>query len=122
MITSIVEDDDHTAAARAMRQQLPQKALEGLGIEYLAHPTDEFPGAQVDSPEAGDGLARRCVQQDGVLVLWRDPHPTARTVLLEVTFAQAPQFNVGPSSEAAEFFYRRDFQRISLSDLGTRLA
>src|SRR5438132_14071391 len=76
----------------------------GLGVEHFAHPTDKLPGAQVDGPKAGDRLAGRRMQQDRVLVLRRHPHATARTMLLEVTFVQAPQFKVGLSSQTAEFF------------------
>jgi hypothetical protein len=36
-------------------------------------------------------------------------HAATRTVLLEVTFIQAPQFDVGAASQAAEFFYCGDF-------------
>jgi hypothetical protein len=101
MITRIVEHHDHAAAARSINQQLREKTLESRGVEDLGRSTDELPGAQVDGPKAGNGFAGRRMQEDGILVLRRYPHATARTVLLEVTFVQAPQINVRPSSQAA---------------------
>jgi hypothetical protein len=109
---------NNATPTRSMTHQLPEKALEGLRIEHLAHAADEFPGAQVDCAEAGNRLARRCMQENRVLDLRRHPHATSRTVLLEVALIQAPQINVDPSGQTAEFFYRRDLQRISLGDLG----
>jgi len=42
--------------------------------------------------------------QDRVLDFGRHPHAAARTVLLEVTFIQTPQFDVGMTSQTSEFF------------------
>ncbi len=69
MIAGVVEHDDHAAPARAVTQQLAEKSLKGLDVEHLAHATDELAGTQVDRAEAGYGLARRRVQQNGVLDL-----------------------------------------------------
>jgi hypothetical protein len=42
--------------------------------------------------------------QDRVLDFRRYPHAATRAMLLKVTFIQAPQFDVGATSEATEFF------------------
>ena len=68
--------------------------------------------------KAGDGLAGRRMLQDRVLDFGRYPHATARTVLLEVTFIQTPQFDVGTASQTTEFFL---LPRLS-ADLIERLA
>lgn len=57
---------------------------------------------QVD--ESSHRLARGSIQQNRVLVLWGDPHPTARPVLLKVALVQAPQLNVGAPGQATKFF------------------
>jgi hypothetical protein len=59
---------------------------------------------QADGAKAGDGLAGRRMLQDRILDFRRYPHAAARTVLLEVTFIQTPQFDVGAASQATEFF------------------
>ena len=122
MVASVVEHEDDAAASRSIPQQVREEALERCGIEHLADPAHELTCAQIDRAKAGDGFAGGSMQQNRVFILRGHPQATARAVLLKVTFVQAPQLNVGAPGQAAEFFYRRNFQRISLSDLGPRLA
>ena len=110
------------AVSALMAQQSLEEGLEGLGVEDLAHHAYELAGAQADRAEASHGLAGRRMLQDGVLDPRWYPHSTAGAMLLEVTFIQAPQFDVGAPRQTTEFFYCRDFQRIGLCDLRTRLA
>jgi hypothetical protein len=90
MVASVVEHDDHATPRGSMRQQLSEKLLERLGIEDLAHATNELAGAQVDRAEASHGLACGGVQENRILVLGRHPHSTSRTMLLEVAFVETP--------------------------------
>src|SRR5882672_1109768 len=46
----------------------------------------------------GQLMIKGCLRQRGY------PHAASRAMLLEVTFIQAPQFDVGAASEATEFF------------------
>ena len=89
---------------RLLAQQALEKALEGGGVEDRAHHANELTSAQADGAEAGDGLAGRRMLQDRVLDFGRYPHAAARAMLLEVTFIQTPQFDVGTTSQATEFF------------------
>ena len=104
MIPSVVQYQHHAPSGRLLAQQTLQKALEGGGVENRAHHANELTSSQADGPKAGDGLAGRRMLQDGVLDFGRYPHATARTVLLEMTFIQTPQFDVGTASQATEFF------------------
>lgn len=65
---------------------------------------NELLGARIDRAEADDGYARGRVQRDGILVLGRHPLATARPVLLEMAFVQAPQLHISPSRQAAQLF------------------
>src|SRR3989344_6185629 len=104
MIAGIVEYDDHSASRGLLAQQSLEEALESGGVEDRTHHAHEPTGAQADGAEASHGFAGRCMLQDGVLDFRGYPHTAARAVLLEVTFIQAPQFDVGASSQAPEFF------------------
>jgi len=122
MITSIVEHDDHSAPGCLLAQQSLEETLKGHGVEDWAHHAYKLSGAQADGTEASHGLASWRMLQDGVLDFRRDPHAAARAMLLKVAFIQVPQFDVGTASEATEFFYCCNFQRIRLSYLRPRLA
>ncbi len=104
MISSIVEHDDHVPSGRLLAQQASEESLERGGIEDGAHHSHELPGVQTDSPNAGDGFSGPRMPQDRVLDSGRYPHAAAGTVLLEVTFIQTPQFDVGTTSQAPELF------------------
>ena len=104
MIASVVEHEDHAAPGRLLAQQPLEKAPECGGVEDRAHHAYELTGVQTDGAKAGHGLSGRRMLQDRVLDFRRYPHATARTVLLEVTFIQTPQFDVGTASQTTEFF------------------
>src|SRR5450755_531752 len=103
MIASVVERDDHAASRRLLAKQAPEESPERGGVEDRAHHSYELSGVQTDGPKAGHRLSSRRMPQDRVLDFRRYPHAAARTVLLEVTFIQTPQLDVGV------FFYCRDF-------------
>jgi hypothetical protein len=45
---------NHAAASPSIAQQLREEALEGYGIEHLADPAHELPGAQMDRSKTSD--------------------------------------------------------------------
>src|SRR6266851_2460757 len=104
MISGIVEHNDHSPSGRLLAQQAPEESAESRGVEDRTHHAYELTGTQADGAEASHRLAGRRMLQDGVLDFRRYPHATARTVLLEVTFIKAPQFDVGTAGQATEFF------------------
>ena len=96
MIAGVVEHDDHAAPGRLLPQQSPEEGLERHGVEDRAHHSYELARIQTDGSNAGHRLAGRRMPQDRVLDFRRYPHAAARAVLLEMTFIQTPQFDVGP--------------------------
>src|SRR5277367_286139 len=104
MIASGVQYQHHAPSRSLLAQQTLEKALERGGVENRAHHANELTTVQADGAKAGHRLAGRRMLQDGVLDFGRYPHATARAVLLEVTFIQTPQFDVGTASQATEFF------------------
>src|SRR5579863_9482370 len=101
MIASVVQYQHHAPTGCLLAQQTLEKALERGGVENRAHHANELTTVQADGTKAGDGLAGRRMPQDRILDLRWYPHAAARTVLLEVTFIQTPQFDVGTTSQAA---------------------
>ncbi len=81
-----------------------EEDLEGGGVEHRGKDVDELAAQQADRAETGDGLSRRGMEDDGVLVFGRDPHATAGAVALEVAFVLAPQLNIAAPRQTAEFF------------------
>lgn len=104
MISSIVEHDTHAASGCLLAQQAPEESPEGGRVEEGAHHSYELSGVQTDGPKTGHGFSGGRMPQDRVLDFWRYPHSTAGTVLLEVTFIQTPQLDVGTTSQTAKFF------------------
>ena len=95
-------DRSELRAVGWQKQQPLEKAVERGGVENCAHHANELTAADAEGAETRHGLAGRGVLQDGVLDFRGYPHVTARTVLLEVTFIQTPQFDVGTASQATE--------------------
>src|SRR5579863_7445209 len=115
MIASIVEYEDHAPSGGLLAPQSRQEVLESGGVEDRAHHAYELTGTQADGTETSHGLAGGRMLQDGILDFRRYPHAATRTVLLEVTFIQAPQFDVGAASQATEFFL---LPRLSADPIG----
>ena len=95
MIARVVEYDDDPAAELLAAQQALQEPEEGDGVEDRGHHASELAGPQADRTETGHRLSGRGMLQNRVLDLRRDPHSAPRTMLLEMTFIQAPEFDVG---------------------------
>ena len=107
MVPSVVGDDDGLAPGPTSHGfEFAQKPPTSLGIEHalrLRH--HQFPVGQSNGAEVADTLASGCMITDRIFELWRDPHATARTVLLEMHFVDRPQINFTASRQGAEFFY-----------------
>ncbi len=58
-------------------------------------PEEEAAVAPTDRSIVAHALPGRLVKQHGVLGFGRDPHPTARTVLLKMHFVHGPEINRG---------------------------
>ncbi len=104
MVAGIVEHEQHPSSAGLLAQQSLEETLERRGVEDRAHHAHELAAVQTDGAEASHGLSGRRMAQDRVLDLRRYPHSATRAMLLEVTFIQAPQFDVGAVSQTTEFF------------------
>ncbi len=104
VISSIVQHHDDAPPRRVLAHQAPEESLEGGSVEDGAHHSHELSAVQADGAKAGHGFSGRCMPQDRVFDFGRYPHSATRTVLLEVTFIQTPQFDVGTTSQTTEFF------------------
>jgi hypothetical protein len=109
MISSIVQRDDHSPPRRVLAQQAPEECPEGGGVEDGTHHAHELPTVQTDGTKAHHRLSGRRISQDRVLDFGRYPHAASGTMLLEVTFIQTPQFDVGTTSQTTDFFTAATF-------------
>ena len=98
MVISGVVGNHHYPSSRAsaggakLFQELP--ASQGVELARLL-PEEESAVAQADRSIIAHTLAGRLVKQHGVLGFGRDPHSTARTVLLKMNFVHSPKINCG---------------------------
>jgi len=53
----------------------------------------KFTVAQPDGAKIANGFSSWMMQKDRIFYLWWYPHPTSRTILLEVDFIRSPQVN-----------------------------
>jgi len=98
VVISGVVGNHHRLSIRASAggTKLFQELPAGQGVE-LAHLTseEELAVAQADRSIIAHALPGGLVKQHGVLGFERDPHPTARTVLLKMHFVHGPEINRG---------------------------
>lgn len=118
-MTGIVEYKDHAPPGRLLEQQSIEETLESLGVEDRARTNG--PVLKLTAPKHATDFRVGACCKNGVPDFRGVPHTPASRVR-EVTFIQAPPFDVGASCQTPEFFYCRNFQRIRLGDLGTWLA
>jgi len=109
VVAGVINDHDHTpsgppAALPQLGQKIPGrhpvKAAEFPAEEELAIP-------QADGSKIADAFAGGSVEQNGIIDLRRNPHPSTRTVLLKMNFVDRPEINGGILGQSAEFFYAR---------------
>jgi hypothetical protein len=106
MVPDIVQNHDRRSTGS--HRNLPQAAQElqkGLSIE-AAHfaPELKVPVPQAHSSEVADAATGRVMLQGWVDDLRRDPHSTARTILLEMHFVESPEIHIACLQEVPEFF------------------
>lgn len=107
MISDVVDDErDGATAFGGDGPPLFQEGMEGHGVEALGFPPEyELAVAQADRPEVSHASTAWIVQQDGLAIFGRDPHPTARSILLKVDLIGRPQIHVSVGGQLQEFFY-----------------
>ena len=95
VISGVVGNDYHLSSrARAGGTKLFQELPTGQGVELARlRPEEESAVAQADRSIVANALPGGLVKQHGVLGFGRDPHPTARTVLLKMHFVHGPEIN-----------------------------
>lgn len=107
MIFGVIRNDHHTTAGTTRSlSKMAKKSPSRLGVELLRLLLGkELTVTQTNSPEIPHGFTGRMVQQDRVPHFWRNPHATARSVLLKMNFIDGPQVNVRIGGQFTEFFY-----------------
>lgn len=105
VITRIVDDQDHLSAPGPVGQELAEELPERCGAEDRGLQRDQSSVTEVDGTEERQRLPRGRVQQHRIRIFGGNPHDRPSSVLLEMTFIEAPQINSGMVGQAAEFFY-----------------
>jgi hypothetical protein len=97
MVLGVVGNDhDAALASGAGGLQVLEKLPAGEGVELIRlTPIEKLPVAQADGSVVDDALAGGRVKHHRVLGFGRDPHLTARTVLLKMHFVHGPKINRG---------------------------
>lgn len=96
MMVSGIVGDHHNAPSRSGggRPQRLEKLPAGNGIELIRLAPKEEPSVpQANGAKIADTVPARMVMQDRVLNFRRNPHPAARTMLLEVHFVHGPKIH-----------------------------
>ena len=107
VVSGIVgNDNDASSASRTDLSKVLEKRMERHSVKlFLLSVENQFPVAQTDSSKIAHTLPCGVVQQYRVLVLWRYPHQTTRSILLKMDFIGRPQINFRIDCEPSEFFY-----------------
>ena len=97
VVSRIVRDHrDTPSRSAAGRPQRLEKLPAGNGIELTRLAPKEEPSVpQANGAEIAHAVPTRMVTQNRVLDFGRDPHPAARTMLLEVHFVHGPKIHRG---------------------------
>ena len=98
MMVFRVVSNDHDAAltSGAGGLQVLEELPAGEGVELIRlTPIEKLAVAQADGSVIAHTLAGGRVQQHGVAGFGRNPHATARTVLLKMHFVHSPKVNYG---------------------------
>jgi len=84
---------------------MAQKNLKGFSIELFPLLGYQSALLQTNGPKHPDGLMRRCLPENWVFHLGRNPHDIPGPMLLEMTLIQTPKIKIFSSQKPAEFFY-----------------
>jgi len=113
MVSDVVQNQHDPAPGMAGEPpELFQKREELIGVEpiYLTA-IHELSVPDANGTKVADALPGRMVQQDGVLDLRRNPHPTGRAVLLEPDLIEGPEIHRVVPGQGAQFFYMPPAER-----------
>ena len=107
MVFSIVANhNDSSRGARADLTQQFEKLPKCLGVENLLLSLGkQLAVAQAHRSEIAHAFACRSMKQNWIFYFGWYPHPTARTMLLEMNLIQGPKINADLLSQRPEFFY-----------------
>jgi hypothetical protein len=95
VIAGVVGNHHHLSSpASAAGTELLQELPAGQGVEFARLPPKEKSAVtQTNRSIVAHALVGGRMKQRGVLGLGRDPHSTARTVLLKMHFVYGPEIN-----------------------------
>jgi hypothetical protein len=107
MVFGIVSNENHAAtASRTDLSKVLEKRMKCHSVEPILFSLEnKLPVAQPDSTKVAHAFSRWTMQQYRVLLLRGYPHPTPRSVLLEMDFIGRPEINFWICRELSEFFY-----------------
>src|ERR1700723_1776595 len=106
VIRGIVGDDDHPSPSPAAGgAELLEKLKEAGPIEFAGFATKHKAAIpQAHGPEISHALAGGGVQQDRAFDFWRDPHATARAMLLKMDLVDRPKIDAVVPHQTLDFF------------------
>src|SRR3954462_15835509 len=106
MVLGIVGNHNRgTVASPYNLLQGAHELQEGTGVEALDFAAKrEFTIPQTHSAKIPYAATRRIVWQHGIGHFRRNPHTTARSVLLELHFVESPKIHVAPLQKLPKFF------------------
>ena len=102
----VANEDDSSSGARGGLTQQFEKLPKCLGVENLLLSLGkQLAVAQAHRSEIAHAFACRSMKQNWIFYFGRHPHPTTRTMLLEMNLIQGPKINADLLSQRPEFFY-----------------
>lgn len=105
MISGVIQNNYHFLSGKTMTNQMGQKNLKGFSIELFPLLDYQSPLLQTNGPKHPDSLMRRCLPENRIFHLGRNPHDIPGSMLLEMTLIQTPKIKIFSSQKPAEFFY-----------------
>ena len=105
MPSCVIQNYDHLPTSAIIVQEILQEAKKSLCAESIGLSGHQPSIGHANSSEYANTPPSRRMEDDRIHILWRYPHATSRTVLVEMAFVLKPQITVIPSSQGAEFFY-----------------
>src|SRR3974377_932956 len=105
MISEVIQNNHHFLSGKTMPNQMGQKNLKSVSIELFPLLGDQSPFLQTNGPKHPNGLMRRCLPENRIFHLGRNPHDIPRPMLLEMQLIQTPKIKIFSSQKPAKFFY-----------------
>jgi len=105
MVTGVIQHHDHFSSCSIFKDQALQKPFECIGIERMSRHRDQFPVVNPDGAKVTHAFPRRCMKNNGILDIPRNPHRFSRSSLLEMTLIQKPDIGGIFDGKFMEFFY-----------------